>query len=173
MRIFLLVALAGCTDPVVTTPAQFQVTKIPAGPSFDVATGGGNAMPMSAVAVSTDPVIVRFVALPPGTDCHSTGPEVAQLTVLLSSLPPLVEGPTPAEIAIDVAADVPGVDLWNDRSHAGLYLFQDPTSDLPMGTLIPSDDAALHGELNATATAADGTTKLRIWASYAIDQLCD
>src|SRR5262245_58548670 len=109
MRQLLLLAVTGCTSPVVTTPAELRVTRP------DVTE---SARPISAFAESLSPLRIAFTASPAGTDCHAALPVVARLTVLISDLPPLVDGPGPSPIAIDLAVIAP----WWPRSAAQLDL---------------------------------------------------
>src|SRR5262249_40629286 len=88
---------------------------------------------------------------------------IARLTVLISDLPPLVDGPHPSPIAIDLAVIAP----WWPRSAAQLDLV--PETREPIGTLYPGDDAALSGTLEANASTLDASTPLYITASSPID----
>ena len=166
MRILLLLTAAGCstTPTVVTTPATLSISTAAASPDR------ARSAEVSALAVSTDPVIVRFVPSPPGTDCHAAAPEVAELTVLLDPLPPLVSGPGPAPIGIQGIVD-PSLLGPFERSQAALQLFGIETQ-LPIGTLYPDDDAASSGRLTADAQSWDGTETVHVTGSYAVDELC-
>src|SRR5215470_6502059 len=126
MRQLLLLAV-GCTSPVVTTPAELRVTRP------DVTE---SARQISAFAESRSPLRIAFTTSPAGTDCHAAFPVVGRLTVLISDLPPLVEGPGPSPIAIDLAV----IDPWWPRSAAQLDLV--PETREPIGILYPGDDAA-------------------------------
>src|SRR5262249_9731887 len=158
MRQLLLVAVTGCTSPVVTTPAELRVTR----PDVTEST-----RQISAFAESLSPLRIAFTASPAGTDCHAARPVVGRLTVLISDLPPLVEGPGPSPISIDRA--VRG--RWGPRSAARLDPVPEPRE--PIGTLYPGDDAALSGTLEADASTLDASTQLHITASYAIDEPCE
>jgi hypothetical protein len=159
MRHVALAVLTACTtSPVVTTPADLRVTRPDVAESADR---------VSAFAESLSPLRIAFTASPPHTECHAAGPVLARLTVLISDLPPLVDGPRPSTIAIDLAVIAP----WWPRSAAQLDLV--PQTREPVGTLYPADDEALSGRLDADALTLDASTPLHITASYAIDSACD